>query len=42
MFRERAVLEVRDGSQIVERLFSRLDEYAERIDDEPPKLVEEG
>jgi phage terminase small subunit len=32
MFRERQILEVRDGTEIVNRLFDRLDEYAERVE----------
>ena len=30
MFREKVYCEVRDGSEIVTRLFARLDEYADR------------
>ena len=33
MFRERPILEVRDGSEILNRLFGKLDEYAERAGD---------
>ena len=32
MFREKVALEVRDGTEIVSRLFARLDEYADRTE----------
>ena len=30
MFRERLDVDVRDGADVVEKLFNRLDEYADR------------